>query len=109
MQHESRLFLIDDDAVRELAHERYVALVRGEDAVLEFSGHRFILIDWYLRLHCGRPEAIVNEICSWLVFDAHGVLDPHAAHSIDAPAIPTEAQWAQIRAMVFDDSPPESS
>ncbi len=105
-QHQSRLFLVDDGAVRPLAHERYVVLVRGEAAAREFAGHRFILVDWYLRLHCGQPEAVVNETCSWLVFDAQGLLDPHAAHAIDAPATPTETQWAQVRAMVFGDSAP---
>ena len=103
-QHESRLFLLDDNAVRPLAHERYVALVRGEAAAGEFAGHRFILVDWYLRLDCGQPEAVVNETCSWLVFDAEGLLDPHAAHAIDAAAVPTEAQWMRVRALVFGDA-----
>ncbi|MBA3624047.1 MAG: hypothetical protein H0W48_06290, partial [Methylibium sp.] len=53
---------------------------------------------------CGRPQAIVNETCSWLVFDARGLLDLHAAHAIDAEAAPTEAQWAQVRALVFGDA-----
>ena len=108
-QHESRLFLVDDDAVQKLDHERYVALARGEAAVGEFAGQRFILVDWYLRLHCGQPEAVVNETCSWLVFDVKGCLDPHAAHAIDAKAAPTAAQWAQVRAMVFGDCAPGPS
>ena len=103
-QHESRLFLLDDDAVLPLAHERYVALARGNAAAREFAGHRYILLDWYLRLDCGQPEAVVNETCSWLVFDAEGLLDPHAAHAIDAAAAPTEAQWTQVRALVFGDA-----
>ena len=108
-QHESRLFLVDDDAVRELDHQRYVALVRGEDAAREFAGHRFILVDWYLRLHCGQSEAIVNETCSWLVFDAQGSLDMQTAHAIDAEAVPTEAQWAQVRTLVFGENVPDLS
>jgi hypothetical protein len=108
-QHESRLFLVDEDAVRPLAHERYVALVRGGAAAREFAGHRFILVDWYLRLQCGQPEAIVNETCSWLVFDGQGSLDIQAAHGIDAEATPTKAQWAQIRALVFGDTGPTLS
>ena len=80
-----------------------MALVRGEAAAAEFAGHRFILVDWYLRLACGQPEAVVNETCSWLVFDAQGLPDLHAAGAIDAEAAPTEAQWAQIRALVFGD------
>ena len=103
-QHESRLFLLDDEAVRPLAHGRYVALVRGEAAAREFAGHRFVLVDWYLRLDCGQPEAVVNETCSWLVFDGQGAIDPRAAHAIDAPAAPTEAQWAQVRALVFGEA-----
>jgi len=99
--HETRLFLLDQNEVRPLAHERDVALARGEAAAAEFAGLRFILVDWYLRLSCGQPEAIVNESCSWLVFDAHGAIDPHAAHAIDAAAVPTEAQWAGLRALMF--------
>lgn len=107
--HESRLFLIDGNEVQPLAHERYVALARGEAAAAEFAGRRFMLVDWYLRLARGQPEAIVNQTCSWLVFDANGLLDPHAAHAIDAEAAPTEGQWAQVRALVFGNAsvPPE--
>jgi hypothetical protein len=107
-QHESRLFLVNDDAVRELDHERYVALARGE-AVDEFVDQRFILVDWYLRMDRGQPEAVVNETCSWLVFDGQGSLDMQAAHVIDAEAVPTEAQWVQIRALVFGDTVPDIS
>ena len=49
----------------------------------------------------GELEAVVNETCSWLVFDAQGLLDLHVAGAIDAEATPTEAQWSQIRALVF--------
>ena len=100
-QHKSRLFLLDGNTVLPLAHERYVALARGEAPATEFAGRRFILVDWYLRVDCGKADAVVNETCSWLVFDAQGWLDPHAAHTIDAEAAPTEAQWAQVRALVF--------
>ena len=108
-QHESRLFLLDDNEVQPLNHDRYVALARGEVAAAEFANRRFILVDWYLRLACGQPEAIVNETCSWLVFDAQGSLDLHAAHAIDAVAAPTETQWAQVRALVFDAAVPKLS
>ncbi len=108
-QHESRLFLLDENGVQPLAQERYVALARGEAAAGELANHRFMLVDWYLRLACGRPQAIVNETCSWLVFDARGLLDLHAAHAIDAEAAPTEAQWAQVRALVFGDVVANSS
>ena len=99
--HETRLFLLDQNQVHPLAHDRYVALARGEAVAAEFAGHRFILVDWYLRLACGQPEAIVNETCSWLVFDAQGAIDPHAAQAIDAEAVPTDAQWVKLRAWVF--------
>lgn len=101
VQHESRLFLLDDTGVQPLARERYVALARGEAATAEFAGRRFILVDWYLRLACGQPEAVVNETCSWLVFDSQGLLDLQAAHAIDVPAVPSEAQWAKIREWVW--------
>ena len=99
--HESRLFLLDQDAVQPLARDRYVALVRGETVAAEWANRRFILVDWYLRLACDQPEAVVNETCSWLVFDAQGSLDLHAAHAIDAEAAPTQAHWAQVRTWVF--------
>ncbi|MEO5660721.1 MAG: hypothetical protein ABIQ90_13145, partial [Polaromonas sp.] len=107
--HESRLFLLDENEVQPLAHDRYVALARGETTAGEFADRRFILVDWYLRLDCGQPEAVVNETCSWLAFDAQGSLDLHAAHAIDAEATPTEAQWAQVRTLVFEDSAPNLS
>jgi len=100
-QHESRLFLLDDNEVQPLAHDRYVALARGEATAADFADHRFILVDWYLRMTCGRPEAIVNETCSWLVFDAQGSMDLHAAQAINDPALPTEAQWATLRTLVL--------
>lgn len=103
-QHETRLFLLDDSGVQPLAQDRYVALVRGEAAPAEFAGRRFILVDWYLRIVCGKTEAVVNETCSWLAFNAQGVLDRHAAQAIDTVAAPTENQWAQVRALVFSDT-----
>jgi hypothetical protein len=81
-----------------------VSLVRGEAAAAEFAGGRFILVDWYLRLAGGRPQAVVNETCSWLLFDAQGVPDLHAGLAVDAEAAPTEAQWDQIRELVFGSS-----
>jgi hypothetical protein len=99
--HETRLFLLDQNQVQPLAHDRYVALARGEAAAAELAGGCFILVDWYLRLACGQPEAIVNETCSWLVFDRQGAIDRQAAHAIDAAALPTEAQWAKLRSAVF--------
>jgi hypothetical protein len=49
-----------------------------------------------------QPETVINETCSWLVFDAQGVLDASAAHAIDDIAAPTEVHWALIRSLVFD-------
>lgn len=103
--HETRVFLLGDDgSVQPIAHCRYVAVVRGEAVAREFAGRRFLLVDWYLHLIDGRPEAVVNETCSWVVFDAQGWLDLRAAHAIDAEAVPRKAQWAQVRALVFDDA-----
>jgi hypothetical protein len=108
-QHESRLFLLNENGVLPLDRERYVALGRGEATAAEFAGQRFLLVDWYLRLSCGQPEAVVNETCNWLVFDTQGSLDVHAAHAIDAETAPTEAQWAHIRALVFGEPVPNAS
>ena len=104
--HETRLFLLGNDGrVEPLAHERYVALARSETSAPEFAGLRFVLVDWYLRFASGRPEAVVNETCSWMVFDAQGRLDRHAALAIHEEASPREAQWAQVRALVFVQPP----
>ena len=100
-EHESRLFLLDGNEVQPLALERYVALARGEKVSAELVGRRLILVDWYLRTACGLPEAVVNETCSWIVFDTQGLLDLKAIHAIEDAAIPTEAQWVKIRAWVF--------
>ncbi len=66
-----------------LEHDFYLALVRGKSTAPKFAGRRFMLVDWYLRLVCCQPETVVNETCSWLVFDAEGRLDFNAAHEID--------------------------
>ncbi|MDQ6679441.1 MAG: hypothetical protein M3Y67_00555 [Pseudomonadota bacterium] len=102
VSHESRVFFLDaEGGVRPIDHDRYVALARGEAAVHELAGRRLILVDWYVRLLGGRPEAVVNETCSWIVFDACGSLDLHSARAIDDKAAPSEAQWAQVRTFVF--------
>jgi len=101
VQHETRLFLFDEAGVRPLDHNDYVALVRGKDTAQEFAGRRFILVDWYLRLVSGHPEAVVNETCCWLVFDVQGALDLNAAHEINVVTAPTEAHRAQLKELVF--------
>ena len=104
--HETRLFVLDtDNRATLLAHARYVALVRQQASAPEFAGRSLMLVDWYLRLAAHGPEAVVNETCSWLVFDASGRLDLHAAQAITAPALPNETQWTHIRAQVFGMSP----
>ena len=101
VQHETRLFLIEEDIVKPLEHDYYLALVRGKSTAPEFAGRRFMLVDWYLRLVCCQPETVVNENCSWLVFDAQGRLDFNAAHEIDVETLPTEAHWQQLKELVF--------
>lgn len=101
--HESRIFFLDvGDKVLPIDHDRYVAWARLEAAAPEFAGQRLILVDWYVRLAEARPEAVVNETCSWIVFDFAGFLDLRAAHAIDAKAAPSTAQWTRIRSLVFD-------
>lgn len=101
VQHETRLFLIEEDTVMPLEHACYLALVRGKSTAQEFAGRRFILVDWYLRLVCCQPETVVNETCSWLVFNAEGRLDFNTAHEIDVETAPTEAQREQLKELVF--------
>ena len=102
VDHETRLFLLGEgSSVQPLAHDRYVALARNEIVLPEFAGRRFILVDWYLRVVNGQVQDVVNETCSWLVFDAQDRLDRHAALAIHEEATPREAQWVQVRALVF--------
>lgn len=78
-----------------------MALTHGKGTAPEFANRCFILIDWYLRLAGGKPQAVVNKTCSWLVFDSQGALDINAALEIDAVAAPTASQWEEFRALVF--------
>jgi hypothetical protein len=95
------LFLIEENTVMPLEHDLYLALVRGKSTAPEFAGRRFILVDWYLRLVCCQPETVVNETCSWLVFDAEGRLNFNAAHEIDVETAPTEAHREQLKELLF--------
>jgi hypothetical protein len=105
VEHETRLFLLGQDGgVLALARERYVALVRGEQGAPEFAGRSFMLVDWYLRLADGRPQAVVNETCSWLVFDANGLPDLAAGLAMQGKPEPGEEQWRQLRATVFGEA-----
>ncbi len=102
VNHETRLFLLGEGgSVEPLAHGRYVALARHATTAPEFAGRRFILVDWYLRVVGSQPQNVVNETCTWVVFDSKGRLDLHAALAIDAAAAPNEEQWTQVRAFVF--------
>ena len=101
MKHETRLFLIEEGTVKPLVHDFYLALVRDKSTAPELAGRRFILVDWYLRLVCCQPETVVNETCSWLVFDAEGRLDFNAAHEIDVETVLTEAHRTQLNDLVF--------
>jgi hypothetical protein len=105
--HETRLFLTAGAAgVQELNQHLYAALARGETQAPALAGQRFVLVDWYVRLVGGRPESVVSETCSWIVFDQRGAMDLHAALANDAVAAPTEAQWARIRELVFGPATP---
>ena len=101
MQHETRLFLIEEHTVKPLARDYYLALVRGKSTAPEFASRRFMLVDLYLRLVCCQPETVVNETCSWLVFDAQGRLDFKAVHEIDLETALTLAHRAQLNELVF--------
>ena len=104
---ETRLFLVGEDGhVQPLDHDRYVRLARRETTAPEFAERRFILVDWYLRIAGSQAQDVVNESCSWVVFDAQGRLNLKAAHEIEAPAAPGETQWAQVRSIVFGSPTP---
>jgi hypothetical protein len=71
--HETRLFLAAGAAgVQELNQHLCAALARGETQAPALAGQRFVLVDWYVRLVGGRPEVVVSETRSWIVFDQRG-------------------------------------
>jgi hypothetical protein len=100
--HKPYLFLLTEShEVKPLAYERFAALAHGELAALELAERRVRLADWYVRMEGPAPGEVVNEAYQWLVFDAKGRMDLHAAHAIEGTPLPSEAERMQIRTLVF--------
>lgn len=53
-----------------------------------------------MRMERATAGEAVNETYGWLVFDAKGRLDLHAAHAIEADALPSEWERERIQALV---------
>ncbi len=100
--HKTYLFYLTDEDVLPILHDCYVPLVEGKAVACEFFNQTFRLADWYMRVEKEVPKQVVNETYSWLVFDQHGKLDLHAAHTIDASPLPTEAERQKIKKQLFD-------
>lgn len=112
-QYASYVFLLDGTGeVHPLPHALYVALARAEAAGATLAGRTLRLADWYVRLHDGAPQALVNEWYGLLRFDAEGraapvPAGPHppAPEASPAPAdptvLPTADERARMHALVF--------
>lgn len=99
----SYVFLLDENGgVHPLPHGLYVALARAEAASEALAGRRFRLVDWYVRMQHGAPQAVVNETCTEVVFDTQGRLDVRARpESGIASAWPSADERRRMHAMVF--------
>ena len=113
--HASYVFLLDESSgVHPVPHALYVALARGEATLGAMGGKALRLADWFVRLKCGAPDAVVNETYSLVCFDAAGRVDPaHAPSATQASAAtheenaawPTPAERDRMRALLFGKSP----
>lgn len=99
--HRSYQFLITPEGVQPVPHDYYVDLVRGKSTSREVAGRTLRLADWYVRMEDDVPQLVVNETYSWLVFDAAGRVDLHAARDIEASPLPTQAERDEIERSLF--------
>lgn len=99
--HRSFQFLLSDAGVIPLAHDTFVALMRGEAAAAAFAGQTLRLADWYVRMEGEVPAQVVNESYTWLPVDAGGRADLHAARRIAESPLPSEAEREAIRRRLF--------
>ena len=114
-EHASYVFLLDESSgVHPVPHALYVALARGESTFEAMAGKALRLADWFVRLKCGAPDAVVNETYSLVRFDAAGRVDPaHAPSAAQTSAAtheenaawPTPAERDRMRALLFGKSP----
>lgn len=69
-------FLTADGQVHPVPQVRYVAIVRGEEALPQLAGRRVRLADWYVAVRDGEIIRIENETYGFLEFDAQGYACP---------------------------------
>lgn len=94
-------FFLSADEVLPIPHDYYVALVSGKAITGEFAGRTLRLADWYVRVHDGTPQEVVNETYVWLVFDTFGRADLHGARAIETSPLPSPAEREEIRRHLF--------
>ena len=102
-RHASRQFFLTARGVLPVRHERYVELVAGRAAAPELAGQTLRLADWYVRMHDGAPQEVVNETYSWLVIDEARRADLHAAGAVEGSPLPSATEREEIRRLVFTD------
>jgi hypothetical protein len=101
-RHASYVFLLDQQGqAHPLPHALYVSLVRGAATAPEFADQTLRLAEWYVRLKEDEPESVVNEHYGFLAFDGDGRVDWPATPRDDKTALPTSAEWEQIRTQLF--------
>lgn len=114
-EHASFVFLLDSQGkIHPLPHELYVALARSQAAAESLADQSFRLADWYVRLHDGKPERVVNEWYGWVRFDAHGRFEAAAeapgpggrGQSQDVSALPTSAERERMESLLFSATAP---
>ena len=103
--YQSYQFFLTDAGVLPIRHDCYVDLVTGKAIASEFAGQRLRLADWYVRMHDGAPQEVVNETYTWLVLDEFGRADLHAARAIEASPLPSPAEHDEIRRRLFAPAP----
>lgn len=94
-------FFLTDDGVLPVRHDCYVDLVSGKAISSEFAGHKLRLANWFVRLHDGAPQEVVNETYHWLVLDEFGRADLHAAKVIETSPLPGTAEHDEIHRRLF--------
>jgi hypothetical protein len=100
-EHASYVFLLDEaGGVHAVPHALYVALARHEATAPMLAGQTLRLADWYVRLHGGEPQTVVNETYSVVQVDAQGRVETVAA-PVDV-GWPTPAERQRMHALLFE-------
>ncbi|MEC4722256.1 hypothetical protein RY831_24130 [Noviherbaspirillum sp. CPCC 100848] len=104
---QSIIFFVSETAgVRQIVHQAYVELVRGERSVPEYAGQTVRVADWYVETCDGGLGKIDNETYSMFEFDRDGHINwPKCRHGIAA----NHAFYAAVMASQEMDSGEDST